>query len=223
MEARYAPQLLVDAKAKVTAADVVEAVLRGFERGKKQFGVDVRSILCCMRHMGKDSATVVDLCCKYKDRGVVGIDLAGDESRTDKDHPDEPAQVDAFRKAFENGIHRTVHAAESGPAWNAWEAVEVLKAERIGHCYRCLESADVYKMIKDKRVHVEICPISSLQTGAVRLDDAKGWKSHPLVTFVKDGTNYSINTDDPTVCGVDLVHEYVGWFFSHLRVLPGCS
>ena len=203
-EARYAPQLLVDAAAHVTAADVVEAVNRGLARGHRDFGIDVRSILCCMRHMGQDSALVADLCIRYRDQGVVGIDLAGDESRTDQD---EPAQVAAFQKAFDHGVHRTVHAAESGPAWNAWEAVEILHAERIGHCYRCLESADIYGMVKNRQIHLEICPISSLQTGAVHLD-ARGWPSHPLTIFARDGVNYSVNTDDPTVCGVDLVHEY---------------
>ena len=55
---------------------------------------------------------------------------------------------------------------------------------------------------------MEICPISSLQTGAVVFDEASAWKSHPLVTFVRDGANYSVNTDDPTVCGTNLVTEY---------------
>ena len=64
------------------------------------------------------------------------------------------------------------------------------------------------QMVRDKKVHMEICPISSIQTGAVVLDEKLGWKSHPLVTFVRDGANYSVNTDDPTVCGVDLVTEY---------------
>ena len=84
---------------------------------------------------------------KFVQKGVVGIDLAGDESRTNAEHPDEPAQVAAFQKAFDNGVHRTVHAAEAGPAWNAWEAVEILHAERIGHCYHCLESADIYTYV----------------------------------------------------------------------------
>jgi len=207
-EARYAPQLLVDLPNKVTAADVVEAVNRGLARGNRDFGIEVRSILCCMRHMGQDSALVADLCVKYKGQGVVGIDLAGDESRTDADHPDEPRQVAAFQRAFDAGVHRTVHAAESGPAWNAWEAVEILHAERIGHCYHCLDDGDIYAMIQNKKIHIEICPISSLQTGAVHLDDAAGWRSHPLVIFAHDGAHFSINTDDPTVCGVDLVHEY---------------
>ena len=73
--------------------------------------------------------------------------MAGDESRTNAEHPDEPAQVAAFQKAFDNGVHRTVHAAEAGPAWNAWEAVEILHAERIGHCYHCLDSADIYTYV----------------------------------------------------------------------------
>ena len=63
-------------------------------------------------------------------------------------------------------------------------------------------------MIKDKRIHLEICPISSLQTGAVTLKPEVGWKSHPLTIFARDGANFSVNTDDPTVCGVDLIHEY---------------
>ena len=133
---------------------------------------------------------------------------AGDESQTNEKNPDDPETVAAFQKAFDHGLHRTVHAAESGPAWNAWEAVEILHAERIGHCYHCLDSVDFYKMVRDKRIHMEICPLSSIQTGAVVLDKKLGWKSHPLVTFVRDGADFSVNTDDPTVCGVNLVAEY---------------
>ena len=206
-EARYAPQLLT--APDVSAEDVVRAVHRGFSRGLADFGVDVRSILCCMRHMAGDSATVIDLCLKYAGKGVVGIDLAGDESRTDRDHPDEPPQVAAFDRARKRGVHRTVHAAEAGPAWNVWEAVEILHAERIGHGYHCLEDDAVYDMVRRKGIHLEICPHSSIQTGAVVLDDAVGWASHPLVTFAKDGASFSVNTDDPTVCGVSLLDEYL--------------
>jgi len=204
-EARYAPHLLISDSIK--PHQVVEAVNQGFQRGKVAFGVDVRSLLCCMRRMASFSPEVIQLCIRYRDQGVVGIDLAGDETIVDDDHPDDPLHIQAFKEAVKAGIGRTVHAAESGPAGNAKAAVEIMGATRIGHGYHILDRPDVYNLIKQKQIHLEICPTSSLQTGAVKLGPS-GWPSHPLVDFYKEGLNYSVNTDDPTVCGVNLLDEF---------------
>ena len=92
----------------------------------------------------------MQLCAKYKDSWVVGVDLAGDESL-----PLDPRHVEGFRKARELGMHITVHAAESGPAHNVEQAVK-MGAERIGHGYRILKEPSVYQAAKERGLHFEV-------------------------------------------------------------------
>uniref|UniRef100_A0A8C1L7Y4 Adenosine deaminase n=1 Tax=Cyprinus carpio TaxID=7962 RepID=A0A8C1L7Y4_CYPCA len=186
-EARYSPHLLANKgvdplpwnqkPGDITPADVVDLVNQGFKEGEKAFKTKVRSILCCMRHMPNWSMEVVELCKKYCKDGVVAIDLAGDESLDCKSYP-------GHKRAF--------------------EAVEVLKAERIGHGYHTLEDQALYKQLLQQNMHFEMCPVSSRFTGACDPDFTK----HPLITFKKDKANYSLNTDDPTIFDSTLNSDY---------------
>uniref|UniRef100_A0A673MUH4 Adenosine deaminase n=1 Tax=Sinocyclocheilus rhinocerous TaxID=307959 RepID=A0A673MUH4_9TELE len=187
VEARYSPHLLAnkgvdplpwDQKpGDITPDDVVDLVNQGFKEGEKAFKTKVRSILCCLSHMPNWSMDVVELCKKYGKDGVVGIDLAGDESMDCVSYP-------GHKRAF--------------------EAVEVLKAERIGHGYHTLEDQALYKQLLQQNMHFEMCPISSRLTGACDPDFTK----HPLITFMKDKANYSLNTDDPTIFDSTLNSDY---------------
>uniref|UniRef100_A0A8C2PRR5 Adenosine deaminase n=1 Tax=Cyprinus carpio TaxID=7962 RepID=A0A8C2PRR5_CYPCA len=186
-EARYSPHLLANKgvdplpwnqkPGDITPADVVDLVNQGFKEGEKAFKTKVRSILCCMRHMPNWSMEVVELCKKYSKDGVVAVDLAGDESLDCKSYP-------GHKRAF--------------------EAVEVLKAERIGHGYHTLEDQALYKQLLQQNMHFEMCPVSSRFTGACDPDFTK----HPLITFKKDKANYSLNTDDPTIFDSTLNSDY---------------
>uniref|UniRef100_A0A8C2DGQ5 Adenosine deaminase n=1 Tax=Cyprinus carpio TaxID=7962 RepID=A0A8C2DGQ5_CYPCA len=187
VEARYSPHLLANKgvdplpwdqePGDITPDDVVALVNQGFKEGEKAFKTKVRSILCCMRHMPNWSMEVVELCKKYRQDGVVAIDLAGDESLSCESHP-------GHKRAF--------------------EAVEVLKAERIGHGYKTLEDQTLYKQLLQQNMHFEMCPVSSTLTGACDPDFTK----HPLITFKKDKANYSLNTDDPTIFNTTLNSDY---------------
>ncbi|ETN82544.1 hypothetical protein NECAME_17681 [Necator americanus] len=99
-------------------------------------------------------------------------------------------------EAFKRGIHRTVHAGESGGAKEVDKAIKDMHAERIGHGYRVMREPGIYKkyFIDDRRIHLEACPYSSIMTGAVALD----WKNHPIASWAKDKVNFSISRDDPT-------------------------
>ncbi|XP_020610606.1 adenosine deaminase-like isoform X2 [Orbicella faveolata] len=199
-EVRYSPHLLCTTDLEqpeeklVSPRDIVEAVNRGLKRGEHDFGVIARSILCCMRHMPDWSLEVVSLCQEFADDGVVGIDLAGDESLGEI--PAMKGHVIAFKEARRLNIHRTVHAGEAAPADSVKEALDILHAERIGHGYHVLEDNALYKRIIDERIHLEVCPTSSILTGAVK----PCFKTHPLRRFVEDGVNFSINSDDPLIC-----------------------
>jgi len=87
--------------------------------------------------------------------------------------------VALFKKSAELGIHRTVHAGESGPAMQVVNALDILKAERIGHGYAIAKDPEIYKRIRHEHIHLECCPWSSLLTGAVSPFELP----HPVVRF----------------------------------------
>merc|ERR1712038_53342 len=196
-EVRYAPHLMTGDK--LTTSDVIEAVNRGLAKGSAEFGIIMRSILCCMRHVPAWDMEVLELCQKYRDAGVVGIDLAGDEINfPNKD------RMAVFKKAKEVGVHRTVHAGEAGPALHVKEAILEMGAERIGHGYHTVDDEAILKLALETNVHFEICPHSSIVTSAVKNDPP----NHPLIKMNQAGLNWSISTDDTTLTGRPITEDY---------------
>lgn len=211
VEVRYSPHLLANSKVEpipwdqaegdLTPDEVVAVVNQGLQEGERDFGVKVRSILCCMRHQPNWSLEVVELCKKYQHQTVVAIDLAGDE--TIQGSSLFPGHVQAYEEAVRSGIHRTVHAGEVGSAEVVRQAVDTLKTERVGHGYHTLDDEALYTRLRRENLHFEVCPWSSYLTGA--------WKSdteHPVVRFKRDQANYSLNTDDPLIFKSTLETDY---------------
>uniref|UniRef100_A0A8C2P2S4 Adenosine deaminase n=1 Tax=Capra hircus TaxID=9925 RepID=A0A8C2P2S4_CAPHI len=201
VEVRYSPHLLANSKVEpipwnqaegdLTPDEVVSLVSQGLQEGERDFGVKVRSILCCMRHQPSWSP----------EQTVVAIDLAGDE--TIKGSSLFPGHVEAYTEAVKSGVHRTVHAGEVGPATVVKEAVDTLKTERLGHGYHTLEDAALYNRLLQENMHFEVCPWSSYLTGAWKPDT-----EHPVVRFKNDQANYSLNTDDPLIFKSTLDTDY---------------
>uniref|UniRef100_A0A8C5S4T0 Adenosine deaminase n=1 Tax=Laticauda laticaudata TaxID=8630 RepID=A0A8C5S4T0_LATLA len=140
------------------------------------------------------SPEIVELCKKYWNDTVVAVDLAGNESFL----------FPVAQEAERCGIHRTVHAGEVGTSQVIKEAVNILKAERIGHGYHIFEDEQLYKQLLGKNIHFELCPWSSHLTGACKTS----FKEHPVIRFMKDGANYSLNTDDPLIFGSTIDTDY---------------
>ncbi|XP_072108187.1 adenosine deaminase-like isoform X2 [Mobula birostris] len=211
-EARYSPHYLANynvhplpwgqSEGDLSPDEVVQIVNQGFQSGQQDFGIKVRSILRCIHHMEAWLTEVVQPCKEYENEGVVGIDLAGDESMDCNSHP---GHVQAFEMAMKYGVHRTVHAGEVSPPRVTREAVELLKAERIGHGYSVIQDPLLYKELLHKQIHIEACPYSSVLTGACDPDYTK----HPIVTFEKDKANFSLNTDDPLVFNSTIHTDYI--------------
>ncbi|XP_033726918.1 adenosine deaminase-like isoform X2 [Pecten maximus] len=213
VEVRYNPHLLSNTLDKPDFArergdfsprDVVATVCDALEKGGRDFNLTVNSILCCMTHRPEWSAEIVSLCREFQHRGVVAIDSAGQDFEPGKD-PLLCRHKKAFKEAYDHGIHRTVHAGENGPYEGVQEALDHMYAERIGHGYHVTDSPALYSRCKKERVHFEICPISSIITGACPVDIMK----HPLIGFANDGVNFSLNTDDPIILDNDLAGDYV--------------
>ncbi|KAI3379333.1 hypothetical protein SNEBB_003158 [Seison nebaliae] len=193
VEGRFAPFTLTTNN--FTGEQVVEAAIRGVEKGKSS-DIDVKLILCCMEHEPEKSMEIVELIEKFQGRNmIVGMDLAGGEPVTD---PIDQRHIDAFKKARDLGIHRTVHAGESGPAFHVKQAIEDMFAERIGHGYHVLDDGKIYDLARTSKVHFETCPWSSwyLQSAIMPHDD---WTKHPCVRFAHDDVPFSINSDDPAI------------------------
>jgi adenosine deaminase len=137
-----------------------------------------------------------------------GLDLAGNESVSAKPF------IPLFKRLK---LPVTIHAGEAGPADNVREAIQEFGARRIGHGVRAFRNPGVIGLTNDLDVHFELCPTSEIQTGA-----AKSWKRHPVLLTGGLVLSCSLSTDDPSICGVNLVDEYrrvleIGWSDSWLK------
>ncbi|GAB6027601.1 hypothetical protein CHUAL_001843 [Chamberlinius hualienensis] len=206
VETRCSSQILMSSENGVSADDVTKAVLKGLRRGETDFGIKVRLILVCIRAYPEWAMETLDLCTKYRNEGVVGIDIAGDEA-PDVDKNGElqfhPSIISAFREAKERGIHRTVHASEAGPADAVLKAMELLYAERIGHGYHAIDVGEIYSKALKSGIHFETCPYSSILTGSVSPTAV-----HPIIKLANDNANFSISTDATTVTNATLTQDY---------------
>ena len=198
VEARYPPQLL--ATDRVKPDDVVRAVTEGFDEGQRLYGVKAKSILCLIAGQDPEiSKQTLDLCLKFKG-DVVGIDVEDDLSTKKLKGTNKLGETEKmiFNEAKRLNIHRTSHAGEDGPAENIRFAVEEMQVERIGHGYQVVTDPKVYELCKQRNIHFEMCPTSSITTGAVDAGMAATYR-HPILTLAKDDMNFGINTDCPTV------------------------
>lgn len=196
IEVRFAPHFHMEKG--LTFEQIVEAVLRGLKKGEEQTGTMNGLILCCMRHLPVEkSIEVVSKGHKYLGKGVVAVDLAGDEHN----YPPE-LHKEAFDLAKELGYHITIHAGETGIAQNVTTSIESLHAERIGHGLYIKDDATAYGTVKSRGVALEMCPTSNIQTKAV-----SSYEEHPLLAFLKDGLKVTLNTDNMTVSDINLPKE----------------
>jgi len=211
VEARFCPHLMLSEKSpEVTVKHIVETVLEAFKEGEETFGLKARAILCCISGLPQFSKDVLDLCNEFRDKGVVGIDIAGDENAIANNGSEVFTSFDKsiFQEAKNLQINRTVHAGEDGPSDNVKIAIEEMHAQRIGHGYRVMQDPELYRKCREEyQIHFETCPTSSILTGSVELSHAALIK-HPIVQFAKDDVNFSINTDDTTVTDSPLENEY---------------
>jgi adenosine deaminase len=206
IEVRYSPML--HTREGLRPAQVVEAVLRGLRTAKRELGVRYGVILCAIRSLGPElSLRIAELCVAFKNRGVVGFDLAGSEINN-------PAKVHraAFQLVIDNNINCTAHAGESFGPDSVHQAIHKCGAHRIGHGTRLVESGDLLNFVNDHRIPLEVCPSSNVQTRA-----ASSWETHPVDFYVDYGLRVTINTDnrlmsDTTVSKeLYLCHKHYGW------------
>jgi len=197
LEARFAPVL--QSKEGLNMEDVLKAVLEGKKLGEENFGIKCGIILCVYRGQPPESwYETVELAKKYKDKGVCGVDLAGDESRY-------PAKdfKEVFELAQKYNLNITVHAGEAAGAESIRWAIDLLGAKRIGHGVRLKEDRFLYERVKNAKIPLEMCLTSNVHTEVV-----PSYKKHPIKEYYYDGIRVTVNTDDRGVSDIDLSYEW---------------
>ncbi|CNF45947.1 adenosine deaminase [Mycobacterium tuberculosis] len=204
-EVRYAPEQHLSMG--LTLEQVVEAVLDGFARARKDFGIRVGTLVTAMRHQAR-SMEIAELAVRYRDLGVVGFDIAGAEAG----YPP-TRHLDAFEYLQRENAHFTIHAGEGFGLPSIWQAIQWCGADRLGHGVRIIDDIEVAGddarlgrlagYVRDKRIPLEMCPTSNIQTGA-----AKSIAEHPIGLLRRLSFRVTVNTDNRLMSGTTLSQEF---------------
>lgn len=212
MEVRYSPMLHTRKGLRLTA--IVEAVTEGLWQAKDECGIESNVIVCGIRNISPESSLeMAQLAVAYKNRGVVGFDLAGAEY----DHPAKHHRA-AFQLVRDNNINVTIHAGEAYGPESIAQALHVCGAHRIGHGCRLREDGDLLHYVNDHRIALECCPSSNVQTGAVR-----DLASHPIKLYHDLGLRVTVNTDNRLITDTTvskelwLCHTQLGMTVSEIK------
>jgi adenosine deaminase len=198
IEARFCPALNV--RGGLSLDDVMHAVMRGLSRAEHETGTIARVIVCALRSFPwPHSMEMAELAVAWRDRGVVAFDLAGGEFGN-------PAHehAAAFDYARANNLAVTVHAGEGDGPRSIGEAVHRCAADRIGHGTRLHEDPVLEQYVIDRRLALEVCPTSNVQTRVTN-----SFREHPLKRYMELGAVVTVNTDNRLMSGVSLTDEYL--------------
>ncbi len=205
-ETRFAP--LFHTQKGLTHQQVVAAVLKGMARGRQDFGVQSGLIICAMRNMNV-SLEMAELAVDFRERGVVGFDLAGEEGGyPPKKH------VDAFHYIQRENFNITVHAGEGFGKESIWQAIQYCGAHRIGHGTRLIDDiavadgkavklGDLAQYVLDKRIPLEICLLSNVHTGAT-----PSLEQHPFKILYQEKFRVTLNTDNRLMSNTTMTKEF---------------
>ena len=187
---------------------IIHAALRGMDRATLEYGVRAGLIFCLAREFDhRLNAIILEKAIRYRHRGVVGIDLAGTETRAlELDADQVGAYQDLFQRAREAGLKTTVHTGETRGtgAEGVMAVVERLRPHRIGHGIRAAYDEAAMRLLREQDVVLELCPTSNLQTHAVSgTDELK----HIVQTFLDRGVKVTLNTDGPYLLETDMQSE----------------
>lgn len=227
-EVRFAPELHVERG--LDLHEVVEAVLAGFREGEQQAafeGTPIRigTLLTAMRTAAR-SRQIADLVVQYRDRGVVGFDIAGREAG----YPP-TRHLDAFEYLRRENAHFTIHAGEAFGLPSIWEAIQWCGADRLGHGVRIIDDIRIdddgvahlgplAAYVRDRRIPLELCPTSNVMTGA-----AASIAEHPIGLLTDLRFRVTLNTDNRLMSDTTMTKEMAevcaafGWGLSELRWL----
>jgi adenosine deaminase len=206
-EVRFAPEQHLTRG--LSLPEVVEAVLAGFADGSAQAAlagrpIRIGTLLTAMRHAAR-SMEIAELSVRYRDAGVVGFDIAGAEAG----YPP-TRHLDAFEYLQRENFHFTIHAGEAFGLPSIWQAIQWCGADRLGHGVRIVDDISLpgrglgrlAAYVRDKRIPLELCPSSNVQTGA-----AASIAEHPIGLLRDLRFRVTVNTDNRLMSGTSMTRE----------------
>jgi adenosine deaminase len=210
-EVRYAPEQHL--KGGLSLEEVVEAVEEGFREGESRAAaagqpIRIATLLTAMRHAAR-STEIAELVVRYRDAGVVGFDIAGAEAGFPPTR-----HLDAFEYLRRENAHFTIHAGEGFGLPSIWEALQWCGADRLGHGVRIVDDITAAEdgevklgrlaaYVRDKRIPLELCPSSNVQTGA-----AASIAEHPIGLLTRLRFRVTVNTDNRLMSATSMTREF---------------
>jgi len=222
-EIRYAPEQHLERGLSLNG--VVDAVHAGFREGCAEAAaggnpIRIGTLLTAMRHAAR-SQEIAELAVRYRDTGVVGFDIAGAEAGFPPTR-----HLDAFEYLQRENFHFTIHAGEAFGLPSIWQAIQWCGADRLGHGVRIVDDITgaslgrLASYVRDKRIPLELCPSSNVQTGA-----APSIVEHPIGLLHDLRFRVTVNTDNRLMSGTSmsremaLLSEAFGWGWGELQWL----
>jgi len=209
-EVRWAPEQHTDRG--LSLEEVVDAALLGFRRGEaaaaeRGHRIRIGALVTAMRHAAR-SREIAELAVEYRDRGVVGFDIAGAEAGFPPTR-----HLDAFEYLRRENFHFTIHAGEAFGLPSIWEAIQWCGTDRLGHGVRIVDDIQVTpngpalgrlaQYVRDRRIPLEMCPSSNVQTGA-----AASIRDHPIGLLRRLYFRVTVNTDNRLMSDTSMSREF---------------
>lgn len=204
-EVRMAPELCTEQG--LTLDEVVDAMLDGFARGRAETAITIYLICSAMRTAAR-SLEIAQLAVRWRDRGVVGFDIAGAEAG----YPP-TRHLDAFHFVQHENFHATIHAGEAFGLPSIWEAVQFCGAERLGHGVRIVDDITgpvgeehlgrLAQYVRDRRIPLELCPTSNVGTGV-----CASIATHPIGLLRRLRFRVTVNTDNRLMSATSMTNEF---------------
>jgi len=197
IEVRYSP--ILHTQKGLPVSTILEAVIEGLKDAERDFDIATGVIVCGIRNISPEvSLQMAELAVAFKNRGVVGFDLAGAEyNYPARDH------LDSFNLILSNNVNVTIHAGEAYGPDSIHQALHYCGAHRIGHGTRLKEDGDLLNYVNDHRIPLEVCLSSNVQTKATRT-----LENHPFKFYLDLGLRVTLNTDNRLVTKTTMADEY---------------
>jgi adenosine deaminase len=205
-EVRFAPELSTEAG--LTLDEVMTAIMTGFERGSAGTSLTLYAICSAMRTAAR-SREIAELAVRWRNRGVVGFDIAGAEAGFPPTR-----HLDAFQFVQHANFHTTIHAGEAFGLPSIWEALQWCGAERLGHGVRIVDDITgppgyerlgrLAAYVRDRRIPLELCPTSNVNTGVVG-----SIAEHPIGLLRRLRFRVTVNTDNRLMSNTSMTREFV--------------
>ena len=197
LELRYSP--ILHTRKDMKLSETIDAVYLGLLKAEKIYNIKTGIIICGIRSISpKYSYKLAELSIKYKNKGIIGFDLAGEE-----DNYPAKKHKEAFQLIQDNNIKTTIHAGEAYGPESIAQAIHICGAIRIGHGTRLKEDLNLMKYVNKHKIPLEICLTSNIHTNTI-----KNLKKHPFKYYLDNNVIVTINTDNRLISDTTLTNEY---------------